>query len=58
MTVRVELRDRVMLLTLDRPERRNAVDHATLLALLEALRPGDQVVVYKLDRVARSLRDL
>lgn len=29
-----------------------------LLALLEALRPGDQVVVYKLDRVARSLRDL
>jgi enoyl-CoA hydratase len=38
--VRVERRDDVadgvMLITLDRPERRNAVDHATLLALLDA----------------------
>lgn len=29
-----------------------------LLALLEALREGDTVVVYKLDRLARSIRDL
>ena len=38
--VRVEHRDDVaddvVLITLDRPERRNAVDHATLLALLDA----------------------
>ncbi len=34
--VRVERRGRVELITLDRPERRNAVDHATLLALLDA----------------------
>jgi enoyl-CoA hydratase len=38
--VRVEGRDDVadgvVLITLDRPERRNAVDHATLLALLDA----------------------
>jgi len=40
--VRVEWRDDVgtgvVLITLDRPERRNAVDHATLLALLDAQR--------------------
>jgi DNA invertase Pin-like site-specific DNA recombinase len=29
-----------------------------LQALLDALRPGDTVVVYKMDRIARSLRDL
>ncbi len=38
--VRVEIRtdvgDGVVLITLDRPERRNAVDHDTLLALLDA----------------------
>jgi enoyl-CoA hydratase len=34
--VRVEWRDRVLVITIDRPERRNAVDHATLLALSEA----------------------
>jgi enoyl-CoA hydratase len=38
--VRVEQRDDVghgvVVITLDRPERRNAVDHATLLALLDA----------------------
>ena len=38
--VRVERRDDVaegvVVITLDRPERRNAVDHATLLALLDA----------------------
>ena len=34
--VRVEWRDRVVVVTIDRPERRNAVDHATLLALAEA----------------------
>jgi enoyl-CoA hydratase len=38
--VRVEQRDDVgrgvVVITLDRPDRRNAVDHATLLALLEA----------------------
>lgn len=36
--VRVEWRDRVLVITIDRPERRNAVDHATLLALSEAQR--------------------
>ncbi len=30
--------DRVLIVTLDRPERRNAVDHATLLGLLDAQR--------------------
>jgi enoyl-CoA hydratase len=30
--------DRVLLVTLDRPERRNALDHATLLGLLDAQR--------------------
>ncbi len=34
--VRVEWRDRVVVLTIDRPERRNAVDHATLVQLAEA----------------------
>lgn len=33
--VRVDRQDRVALITLDRPERRNAVDHPTLLRLLE-----------------------
>jgi enoyl-CoA hydratase len=36
--VRVEWRDRVVVVTIDRPERRNAVDHATLLALADAQR--------------------
>lgn len=49
--VRVEARDDVaagvMTITLDRPERRNALDHATLLALLSAQRDcdGARVVV-------------
>lgn len=34
--VRVERNDRVELITLDRPERRNALDHATILDLIEA----------------------
>lgn len=34
--VRVEWRDRVVVLTIDRPERRNAVDHATLVELAAA----------------------
>jgi enoyl-CoA hydratase len=34
--VRVEWRDAVVIVTLDRPERRNAVDHAALTALLAA----------------------
>lgn len=34
--VRTEWRDQVMVITLDRPERRNAVDHAALRALLDA----------------------
>lgn len=29
-----------------------------LLAMLKGLQPGDEVVVYKLDRIARSLKDL
>lgn len=36
--VRVEWRDRVVVVTIDRPERRNAVDHATLLAIADAQR--------------------
>ena len=47
--VRVEWRDRVLVITIDRPERRNAVDHANLLALSEAQRAaaegGARVVV-------------
>jgi enoyl-CoA hydratase len=34
--VRVEWRDRVVVVTIDRPQRRNAVDHDTLLALAAA----------------------
>ena len=40
-----EVMDDVRLLTIDRPERRNALDHATLDALVEALTPEDQRVV-------------
>jgi enoyl-CoA hydratase len=36
--VRVEWRGQVVVITIDRPERRNAVDHATLLALVDAQR--------------------
>ena len=47
--VRVEWRDRVIVITIDRPGRRNAVDHDTLLALSEAQREaaagGARVVV-------------
>ena len=40
-------------------ESRSAVKRRPQLqALLEVLRPGDTVVVYKLDRLARSIRDL
>jgi DNA invertase Pin-like site-specific DNA recombinase len=40
-------------------EKRSAVKtRPQLQALLEQLREGDTVVVYKLDRLARSLRDL
>lgn len=40
-------------------ESRSAVKRRPeLQRLLEALRDGDQVVVYKLDRLARSIRDL
>lgn len=40
-------------------ESRSAIKRrAQLQAMLDALRPGDQVVVYKLDRLARSIRDL
>lgn len=39
-------------------EKRSAVSHRPQLqALLASLRPGDVLVVYKLDRLARSLRD-
>ncbi|MCB1000764.1 MAG: enoyl-CoA hydratase/isomerase family protein [Acidimicrobiales bacterium] len=46
--VRVEWRDRVVVVTIDRPERRNAVDHATLLDLAAAQRDA-------LDGDARAL---
>ena len=40
-------------------EKGSAVKHRPqLLALLDTLREGDCVVVYKLDRLARSVRDL
>jgi DNA invertase Pin-like site-specific DNA recombinase len=41
-------------------ERRSGADtrRPALARMLEALRPGDSVVVYKLDRVARSLAHL
>ena len=39
-SVRVEWRERVVVVTIDRPERRNAVDHATLVALVEAAARG------------------
>lgn len=40
-------------------EKRSAVKHrAQLEQLLEQLREGDTLVVYKLDRLARSVRDL
>lgn len=38
MTVHVEWGEQVVLITLDRPERRNAVDHSTILELLDAQR--------------------
>lgn len=38
MTVHLDLRGPVALVTVDRPERRNAVDHDTLLALRQAQR--------------------
>lgn len=47
-TVHTEWRDRVLVVTIDRPERRNAVDHATLSALLAAqdeARSGEARVV-------------
>jgi enoyl-CoA hydratase len=46
--VRLDWHDRVVVITIDRPERRNAVDHATLLALREAQ-------LTALDRQARAL---
>lgn len=40
-------------------EKVSGVGHRPqLLAMLAALRPGDTVVVYKVDRLARSLKDL
>ncbi len=40
-------------------ERRSAASHRPELeAMLAALQPGDEVLVWKLDRLARSLRDL
>lgn len=47
MTVHVAWEERVVRITLDRPHRRNAVDHDTVLALSEALR---EVVVAGPDR--------
>jgi enoyl-CoA hydratase len=38
MSVRMEWEGRVVLVTLDRPERRNAVDHSTVLELIDAQR--------------------
>jgi enoyl-CoA hydratase len=35
MSLRIDRTERVVVITLDRPDRRNAVDHATLQSLLE-----------------------
>ena len=37
---------------------RSTVGRPQLEKLLRTLKPGDQVIVYKLDRIARSLKDL
>ncbi len=42
MSVRYELRDRIAVVTIDRPEVRNAVDVTTAHALAEAFRRFDQ----------------
>jgi enoyl-CoA hydratase len=42
MTVHLEWRQRVALVTIDRPERRNALDHQTLLKLQEVLSEVDR----------------
>lgn len=40
-------------------EKRSAVKHRVeLQAMLDSLREGDTLIVYKLDRLARSMRDL
>ena len=41
MSIRVDTRDRVTTVTIDRPERRNAVDPATAVALADAFRAFD-----------------
>jgi len=51
MTVHVDVDDRVALVTLDRPERRNAVDHSTLLELLDAQRLISDATVAETVRV-------
>lgn len=57
MTIRVERTERVELITLDRPERRNALDHATIVELLDvqarlAAAPHDDVRVVVLTGAA------
>ncbi len=44
MTVQFEIRDQIALITIDRPEKRNAVDRATAAALFEAFERFDQNV--------------
>jgi enoyl-CoA hydratase len=45
MAVRIEWHERVVIVTIDRPERRNAVDHQTLIELQAAQREAFQLGV-------------
>ena len=52
----VTRRTGVLVVTLDRPERRNAVDHATLLGLLDAQRGGGRGARRRADRRAAGVQ--
>lgn len=54
MTVGVEHRGAVLLVSLDRPERRNALDHATLVALREAQQVAERTGVRALVLTGRG----
>jgi len=49
---------RANITTIIQEKRSGVARRPELLALLARLRPGDVLVVYKLDRLSRSLRDL
>ena len=45
-------------LVLEEKRSGGAMSRPILIELLKKLQPGDEVMVYKLDRIARSLKDL